>query len=136
MRHPDREHWSTLVDMMKLTTLTCCLALTGAVSLGAQSSKTTTETKIEIKDGKDESHRLRRPAAQRQLRRRMSPTEARPAQLHAGVGENFAKMVGHRADRRQGRHGEHGKVEIKSETSRRPRQGRQSKSEFNGPYLA
>ena len=39
--------------MMKLTTLTCCFAVAGAVTLGAQSSKTTTKTKIEVKDGKD-----------------------------------------------------------------------------------
>jgi hypothetical protein len=39
--------------MMKLTTLTCCLAVAGAVALGAQSSETTTKTKIEVKDGKD-----------------------------------------------------------------------------------
>ena len=34
----------SLVSMMKLTTLTCCLAVAGAVTLGAQSSETTTKT--------------------------------------------------------------------------------------------
>jgi len=38
---------------MKLTTLICGLTVTGAVTLGAQSSETTTKTKIEIKNGKD-----------------------------------------------------------------------------------
>src|SRR5471032_396686 len=39
--------------MMKMTTLTACLALASAVTLGAQSSETTTKTKIDVKNGKD-----------------------------------------------------------------------------------
>ena len=40
--------------MMKMTTLTACLALASAVSvLAAQSSETVTKTKIDVKDGKD-----------------------------------------------------------------------------------
>lgn len=42
-----------VVRMTRLTTLTCCLTVAGAVALGAQSSETTTTTKIEIKNGKD-----------------------------------------------------------------------------------
>ena len=38
---------------MKLTSLTCMLALAGAVTAGAQSSESTTRTKVEVKDGKN-----------------------------------------------------------------------------------
>lgn len=53
MRQTDRGEKPTLVSMMKMTTLTCCLAVAGAVTLGAQSSEYTTKTKIDVKDGKD-----------------------------------------------------------------------------------
>jgi len=39
--------------MMNLTTLTSILAVASVVTLGAQSSETTTKTKVEVKDGKE-----------------------------------------------------------------------------------
>src|SRR5580765_5189720 len=53
MKHAIARDARSVVRMMKLTTLTCCLTVAGAVALGAQSSETTTTTKIEIKNGKD-----------------------------------------------------------------------------------
>jgi hypothetical protein len=53
MTHEDSGDARNVVGMTRLTTLTCCLTVAGAVALGAQSSETTTTTKIEIKDGKD-----------------------------------------------------------------------------------
>ena len=53
MAHADFDAPARLVGMMNMTTLTACLALASAVSLGAQSSETTTKTKIDIKNGKD-----------------------------------------------------------------------------------
>jgi len=128
--------------MMKLTTLAaCCLAVTGAVSLGAQSSKTTTETKIEIKDGKDVKvigcvEKGGSPGSYV-----LTHVADKSGDLHSYMlvtdGEDFAKVLGHRvqiegkaADR------EHGKVEIKSETKvDGPAKDTHSKSEFSGPYL-
>src|SRR5580765_4809909 len=53
MKHVNASDARSVLGMMKLTTLTCCLTVAGAVALGAQSSETTTTTKIEIKNGKD-----------------------------------------------------------------------------------
>ena len=126
---------------MKLTTLTCCLALTGAVSLGAQSSKTTTETKIEIKDGKDVKVIGCVEAGGSSGSYVLTHVADKSGALHSYMlvsdGEDFAKMVGHRVQI-EGKvaDGEHGKVEIKSETKvDGAGKDAQSKSEFNGPYL-
>ena len=43
----------SVVSMKTFTTLTCMIALAGAVTVGAQSSETTTKTKVDVKDGKD-----------------------------------------------------------------------------------
>jgi hypothetical protein len=43
----------SLVDMMNMTTITAAIVLASAVSLGAQSSETTTKTTIDVKDGKN-----------------------------------------------------------------------------------
>jgi hypothetical protein len=127
--------------MMKLTTLTCCLALTGAVSLGAQSSKTTTETKIEIKNGKDVKVIGCVEAGGSSGSYVLTHVADKSGALHSYMlvsdGEDFAKVVGHRvqiegkaADR------EHGKVEIKSETKvDGPGRDTSSKAEGTGPYL-
>ena len=53
MQHVFAGNTRKVLSMMKLTTLTCALTVAGAVALGAQSSETTTTTKIEIKNGKD-----------------------------------------------------------------------------------
>jgi hypothetical protein len=126
--------------MTKLITLTCCFAVAGAVTLGAQSSKTTTKTKIEVKDGKDVkvtgcvesdanggfvlTHVADKGGA---LHRYMLVSDS----------DDFSKVIGHRvqiegkvADR------DNGKVEIKSETKvDGAGKDTSSRSEGSGPYL-
>jgi hypothetical protein len=126
--------------MMKLTTLTCLLAVAGAVTAGAQSSETTTKTKIDVKDGKEmkvtgcvesggEGGYL------------LTNVADKNGSLHSYMlvsdGDDFSKVVGQRvqiegkvADR------SHGKVEIKTETKvDGPTKDTHSKLEGSGPYL-
>lgn len=106
--------------MMKLTMLTCCLAVAGAATLGAQSSETTTKTKIDVKDGKDVKVTgcvETRSGSGYLLTHVADKSGALQRYILVSDDDDFAKHVGHRvqiegkvADRN------HGKVEIKSET--------------------
>jgi hypothetical protein len=106
--------------MMKLTTLTACLAVAGAVTLGAQSSETTTRTKIQVKDGKDVKVTGCVEAGSSGgfvLTHVADKSGALQRYFLVSDDDDFAKHVGHRvqidgkaADRN------HGKVEVKSET--------------------
>jgi hypothetical protein len=110
----------SLVSMMKLTTLTCCLAIVGAVTVGAQSSETTTKTKVQVKDGKDVkvSGCVEAGSGGGYV---LTNVADKSGALHRYMlvsdSDDFSKLIGHRvqiegkaADR------DHGNVEIKSET--------------------
>ncbi len=125
--------------MKTLTIATCALAVTGAITLGAQTSETTTKTKIEVKDGKDvkvigcvESL----PGGGYALTDVSSKREA----LHRYVlvsDDDFSKVLGQRvqiegtlADRGDG------KVEIKTQTKAEgDAKDTHAKVEASGPYL-
>lgn len=123
-----------------VTTLTCCLAVAGAVALGAQSSETTTKTKIEVENGKKMKVAgcVEKDAEGAFV---LTQVTDKTGSLHRYMlvsdDEDFSKAVGHRvqiegiaADRH------HGKVEIKTETKvEGPVEGTQSKTEGPGPYL-
>jgi hypothetical protein len=131
--------------MMKRTTLACSLAMLTSVALGAQSSETTTKTKIEVKDGKDvtvtgcvETGTMTGYV----LTHVADNTGALHRYIIVSDDEDFSKHIGHRvqiegkaADR------EHGKVEFKSETKTDGEDNAlRSKSESSGdlsamPYL-
>jgi hypothetical protein len=126
--------------MMKtVTTLTCCLAVAGAVSLGAQSSETTTKTKIEVENGKKMKVEgcVAKDAEAYVLTQVTDKTGALHRYVLVSDDEDFSKVVGHRvqiegvaADR------DHGKVEIKTETKTDgPTGDTHSKLEGSGPYL-
>jgi len=126
--------------MMKMTTLTCVLVVTGAVALGAQSSETTTKTKVEIKDGKDVKVTGCDEAgagAEFLLTNVADKTGALHQYVLVPDGEDLSKHVGQRvliegkvADRGNG------KVEIKSETKvEGPGNDTQSKIQGAGAYL-
>ena len=127
--------------MMKtVTALTCCLAVAGTVSLGAQSSETTTKTKIEVEDGKKMKVEgcVAKDSENTFV---LTQVTDKTGTLHRYVlvsdDEDFSKVVGHRvqiegiaADRG------HGKVEIKTETKTDgPTENTHSKTEGPGPYL-
>ena len=125
--------------MMKLTSLTCMLALAGAVSVGAQSSESTTKTKIDVKDGKD--MKVTGCVASDGAGYVLTNVADKDGSLHSYMlvsdGEDFSKLVGQRvqiegtvAD------SHHGKVEIKTETKvDGPGKDTHSKVEGKGPYL-
>jgi len=131
--------------MMKLTMLTGCLAVAGAVTLGAQTSETTTKTKIQVKDGKDVKVTGCVEAGSSGgyvLTYVADKTGALHRYILVSDDDDFSKHVGHRvqiegtaADR------DHGKVEIKSETKMDGvGKGTHSKTETSGdlssmPYL-
>jgi hypothetical protein len=120
MRQRSRGEAPNLVGMMKLTTLTCCLAVAGAVTLGAQSSETTTKTKIQVKDGKDVTVTgcvEARSGGGYVLTHVADKSGAQHRYTLVSDDDDFSKHVGHRvqiegkaADR------DHGKMKIKSET--------------------
>jgi hypothetical protein len=140
-RHAGTDNASSLVGMMKtVTTLTCCLAVAGAVSLGAQSSETTTKTKIEVENGKKmkvEGCVAKDAENTFVLTQVTDKTGALHRYVLVSDDEDFSKVVGHRvqiegvaADR------DHGKVEIKTETKTDgPTADTHSKLEGSGPYL-
>src|SRR5450756_1853313 len=120
MRQTDHGEEPILVSMMKLTTLTCCLAVAGAVTLGAQSSESTTQTKIEVKDGKDVQVTGCVEAGfggGYVLTNVADKSGAMHRYILVSDGDDFSKQVGHRvqidgkaADRNRG------KVEVERET--------------------
>ena len=131
-----------MVSMVKLTTLTCCLAVAGAVTLVAQSSTTTTKTKIQIKDGKDMKVTgcvVADPSGG--SRYVLTHVTDKGGALHrynlVSDSDDFSMVIGHRvqiegkvADR------EHGKVEITSETKiDGPGKDTHSAAEGSAPYL-
>jgi hypothetical protein len=130
----------SVVSMMKIPTLTCVLAVAGAISLGAQSSETTTKTKIDVKDGKDVKVTgcVEAGAGSGYV---LTNVADKGGALHSYTlvsdGDDFSKVVGQRvqiegtvADR------SHGKVEIKTETKvDGPGKDTHSKVEGSGPYL-
>jgi len=126
--------------MSTLTTLTCSLAIASAVALGAQSSETTTTTKITLKDGKDvkvtgcvESDH----AGGYLLTHVADKTGALHSYMLVSDDDDFAKHVGHRvqidgkvADR------DGGKVEIRRETNvDGPAKDTRVRTQRSGPYL-
>ena len=123
-----------------VTTLTCCLAVAGAVALGAQSSETTTKTKIEVEHGKDmkvtgcvEAGRRGRLCAD--AGRQQGPAMHRYTLV--SDNEDFSKVVGHRVQI-EGKVGDrgNGKVEIKTETKvDGPAKDTHSKTEGAAAYL-
>jgi hypothetical protein len=131
--------------MIKSLTLASCLAVLGAAVLGAQSSETTTKTKIEVKDGEDVTVTgcvQPGPVGGYVLTNVADKTGALHRYVLVSDSDDFSKHVGHRvqidgkaADR------EHGKVEFKSETKTEGEDSdRHSKTETSGdlssmPYL-
>ena len=125
--------------MMKLTSLTCMFALAGVVSVGAQSSESTTKTKVDVKDGKD--MKVTGCVASDGAGYVLTNVADKDGSLHSYMlvsdGEDFSKLVGQRvqiegtvAD------SHHGKVEIKTETKvEGPGKDTHSKVEGKGPYL-
>jgi len=127
-------------DPMKtLTIATCALAITGAVTLGAQTSETTTKTKIDVKDGKD----VKVTGCVESLsngRYALTDVSAKHESLHRYVlvsDDDFSKVLGQRvqiegtlADRGDG------KVEIKTQTKTEgDAKDTHAKVETSGPYL-
>ena len=126
--------------MTNITTLTLCFALAGTVGVGAQSSETTTRTKIEVKDGKDVKV-TGCVEAGFNGGYMLTHVADKQGSLHRYVlvsdNDDFSKVVGQRvqiegkvADR------DDGKVEIESETKvDGPAKDTHSKTEGSGPYL-
>jgi len=128
-----------LIPMKTLTIATCALAITGAVTLGAQTSETTTKTKIDVKDGKD----VKVTGCVESLsngRYALTDVSAKHESLHRYVlvsDDDFSKVLGQRvqiegtlADRGDG------KVEIKTETKTEgDAKDTHAKVETSGPYL-
>ena len=106
--------------MLKLTSLTCCLTVAGAVALGAQSSESTTTTKIEIKNGKDVKVT---GCVQAGLDGGyvLTQVDSKRGALHRYVlvsdDDDFSKVVGQRVEI-EGKAADidNGRVEIKTET--------------------
>jgi hypothetical protein len=124
--------------MKKLTIVTSALAFAAAVTLGAQSSETTTKTKIDVKDGKDikVTGCVDSGANGGYVLTDVS-TKNEPVHRYILVSDdNFSKYVGQRvevegvaADRKDG------KVEIKTETQTEGAKDTHARLEGTGPYL-
>jgi hypothetical protein len=116
------------------------LAVAGAATLGAQSSESTTKTKVEVKDGKDMKVTgcIEAGASSGYV---LTNVADKSGALHQYIlvsdNDDFSKVVGQRvqiegtvADR------QNGKVEIKTETKvDGPTKDTHSKVEGSGPYL-
>jgi hypothetical protein len=122
-----------------VTTLACGLAVAGAVALGAQSSETTTKTKIDVKDGK-EMKVTGCVAAGADGGYVLTEVAGKHGDMHRYLlvsgSDDLSKLVGHRVQI-EGKVGdrEHGKVEIKTETKVEGEERTTSKTEGSGPYL-
>jgi hypothetical protein len=126
--------------MMKIITFTCLLAAASVVSVGAQSSETTTKTKVEVKNGKDVKVTgcVEAGAGSGYV---LTNVADKSGALHSYTlvsdSDDFSKILGHRVQI-EGTVGdrEHGKVEIKTETKvDGPAKDTHSKVEGSGPYL-
>jgi hypothetical protein len=126
--------------MTKTTTLTACFAITAAVALGAQSSSTTTTTKIDVKDGKDVKVTgciEASPYGGYVLTNVADKTGERHSYMLVSDSENFSKVLNDRVEI-EGVIGDSrdGKVEIKTETKvDGPARDTHSKVESKAPYL-
>jgi hypothetical protein len=121
-------------------TLTCCLAVAGAVTLGAQSSETKTTTKIEVENGKEMKVTgcVEAGSGGGYVLTQVA-NKTRPMHRYTLVSDNddFSKVVGHRVQI-EGKVGDrgNGKVEIKTETKvEGPAKDTNTKTEFSGAYL-
>ena len=121
-------------------TLTCCLAVAGAVALGAQSSETTTKTKVEVENGKDMKVTgcVEAGAGGGYV---LTEVASKGKDMHrytlVSDNEDFSKVVGHRVQI-EGKVGDrgNGKVEIKTETKvDGPAKDTHSKTEGAAAYL-
>ena len=125
--------------MKTFTTLTCMIALAGAVTIGAQSSETTTKTKVDVKDGKDVKVTgcVMSDGSGYMLTNVADKEGAVHSYMLVSDSDDFSKLIGQRvqiegtvAD------SHHGKVEIKTETKvDGPGKDTHSKVEGKGPYL-
>ena len=130
--------------MMKLTYVTCCLSLVGTVALGAQSSETTTKTKVQVKDGKDVQVTgcVEAIPGGFILTHVADSTGALHRYQLVADDQDFAKHLGHRMtiDGKAADRG-HGKVEIETKTKTQGQdKDTKSKTEASGdlsdmPYL-
>jgi hypothetical protein len=124
--------------MKKLTIATFAFAFAAVVTLGAQTSETTTKTKIDVKDGKDikVTGCVDSGANGGYVLTDVS-TKNEPVHRYILVSDdNFSKYVGQRvevegvaADRKDG------KVEIKTQTQTEGAKDTHAKLEGAGPYL-
>ena len=129
------------MDMTKTgMTLTCCLAVAGAVALGAQSSETTTKTKIEVENGREMKVTGCVEAGSRGgyvLTQVANKGHAMHRYTLVSDNDDFSKVVGRRVqiDGKVGDRGD-GKVEIKTETKvDGPAKDTHTKTEGSGAYL-
>lgn len=126
--------------MMKMTTLTCCLAIAAAVTLGAQSSETTTTTRIEIKDGKDVKVTgcvEAGPDGGYMLTHVADKNRTMHRYILVSDNDDFSKVVNRRVQI-EGKVGDrsHGRIEIKTTTKvDGPAKDTHAKVEDSGPYL-
>jgi hypothetical protein len=114
-------------------------ALAGAVTIGAQSSESTTKTKVDVKDGKDMKVTgcVMSDGSGYMLTNVADKDGAVHSYMLVSDSEDFSKLIGQRvqiegtvADSR------HGKVEIKTETKvDGPGKDTHAKVEGKGPYL-
>lgn len=143
MRQANQGELPILISMMKLTTLTCCLAIAGAATLEAQSSETTTKTKIDVKDGKDMKVTGCVEAGADGgfvLTNVADKSGALHRYMLVSDSDDFSKHLGHRVqiDGKAADRG-HGKTEITTETKTEGADKATSKIEASGdmalPYL-
>jgi hypothetical protein len=125
--------------MMKLPIVTLTVAMIGVATLGAQTSETTTKTKVEVKDGKDVKVTgcVEAGSGGGYV---LTDVSTKHDNLHRYIlvsDDDFSKVLGQRveiegtvADRKDG------KVEIKTETKAEgAAKDSHSKVEGSGPYL-
>jgi hypothetical protein len=125
--------------MKTFTTLTCMFALAGAVTIGAQTSESTTKMKVDVKDGKNVKVTgcVSSDGSGYMLTDVADKDGSRHSYMLVSDSDDFSKLVGQRvqiegtvAD------SHHGKVEIKTDTKvEGPGKDTHSKVEGKGPYL-